>query len=323
MARNIAVSIIVPIYNVAVFLGRCLDSIAAQTFKNFNVYIIDDGSDDGSGAIAEKYVRKDSRFFYKKIERGGVAQARNVGLSLSDGEYIAFVDGDDFVAPDYIEKLYRAAADNDCKISSCNYNIHNEDAPQKSHCVKIRKLKTGIYTRDFYLNRVIRDWSVRSYLWNKLWHRSLFDDNGITFPKMYFEDIATVARLVFHTNKVAVIDEPLYNYSVHENSIMTTAKVEKINDYILSFGILKNYIQYRGEYKKFRLAFFRLAYIIFFANYYNIFKMHAICHNFKGWIKNQHIANKCIYNFAGKGFVASDKNPELECYIFAPENKKK
>lgn len=321
MTRDVAVSVIVPIYNVEKYLDRCLSSLRDQTFSNFNVIMIDDGSDDGSAVIAQSYEEKDSRFIYKRTNRSGVAQARNIGLGMSDGEYIAFVDSDDYVDKTYLEKLYNAAVNNNCKISSCNYALIYEKEPNVCKPVKIRKLKSGVYSKKKYLTKVIRDWSVRSYLWNKLWHRSLFVDNNISFPMMYFEDIATVARLVFNTNSVAIIDEPLYNYFVRGNSIMTTVRVEKINDYILSYGIVRNYIQYRGEYKQYRMAFLRFAMIVFFANHYNIFQLHWVCKNFKGWFKNQYIANKNILTFALGNFNATDDLPELPQYIFAPENK--
>lgn len=323
MTQDIAISVIVPIYNVEKYLDRCLSSLQGQTFSSFDVIMIDDGSEDKSADIAKGYAQSDRRFIYKRVERNGVARARNAGLSMTNGEYIAFVDSDDYVDNNYLEKLYFTAVENNCKISSCNYELVYEGGANAAHPVRIRKLKSGIYTRKRYLSKAIRDWSVRSYLWNKLWHRSLFFDNDITFPEMYFEDIATVARLIFHTNSVAVVDEPLYHYMVRKNSIMTTVKVEKINDYILSYGIVKNYIEYHGEYKQYRIALARLAVIVFFANYYNVFELHFVCRNFKGWIKNQHIANKGILHFACGTFTPTDSYPSMPQYIIAPENKRK
>lgn len=322
MPQSVAVSVIVPIYNVEDYLERCLGSIEKQTLRNFNVIMIDDGSDDKSGDIARTFAEKDGRFLYKKVGRNGVAAARNKGLELADGEFIAFVDSDDYVDTTYLEELYNAAVDNDCKISSCNYSLAYADKPGVDRPVKVRKLKTGVYSKEFYVKHAIRDWDVRSYLWNKLWHRSLFFDNNITFPNMYFEDIATVARLAFHTNKVAVIDKPLYYYSVRSNSIMTTTKVEKINDYILAYGITRNYIEYHGDTKTYRYSFLKFAFIIYFANYYNVFKLHLECRNFKGWFKNQVISNKNILHFARRSFEATEASPILPEYIFSPECKK-
>ena len=207
-----------------------------------------------------------------------------------------------------------------CEVSSCNYSVVKTfpDKPDKFSPVKIRKLKEGVYSGRYYTDHVIKDWSVRSYLWNKLFRRELFFDNNITFPSIYFEDIATVARLTFHANTVAITDKTLYNYYIRENSIMTSPKVEKINDYILSYGILKNYIAHKGELHKYKSAFFRFAVIIYFANYYNVFELHFKSKNFHGWIKNQHISNKNILYFASRKFKPDKDMPKLVQYALNP-----
>lgn len=323
MSQNnrIDVSVIVPIYNVETYLERCLSSLKCQTLKSFQILMIDDGSDDGSADIAKSFAEADSRFEYFCIPRGGVANARNVGLEHTQGEYIAFVDSDDYVSQVYLEHLYKAAVDNNCEISTCNYALVYDDHSGKTKPVKIRKLKSGVYSGEYYTQHAIRDWDVRSYLWNKLWHRSLFFDSDITFPKMYFEDIATVSRLTFNSNRVAVVDEVLYYYVVRKNSIMNSVKVEKINDYILAFGILRNYIQNQGAYRKYAFSLFRLACIVFFANHYNIFQLHTACRNMRGLIKNQYISNKNISYFAGRNFTAVQGYPKMPEYVFGPEDK--
>lgn len=318
MPHNVAVSVIVPVYNVEKYLERCLTSLEKQTFQFFDIIIIDDGSEDGSSEIAKSFSDRDSRFRYRRIERGGVANARNVGLSFASGEYIAFVDSDDYVEPDYIEKLYLAAKDNNCKISTCNYSLVYESSPHKDKPVRIRKLSSGVYSGDSYVKRIIEDWSVRSYLWNKLWHRSLFFDYNIEFPNMYFEDIATVARLAFNADKVVVVDEPLYHYFVRKNSIMTSVKVEKINDYIYAFAIIRNYIQYHGKLDTYKFSLFRLATIIFFANHYEVFRLHLACHNFREYFRNQILADRLIFYFLGRGFTATKDYPAMPQYVVLP-----
>ena len=320
MEKSIAISIIVPIYNSEHYLHDCLESIKNQTFEDFEVLLIDDGSSDHSGEVAAKFCEEDKRFIYLHYDRGGVANARNHGLEMSKGKYIGFVDSDDTVEKDYLYELYTAAENNGSEISSCSYSIvrTKKNKPDKYSPVKIRKLGTGVYSGRFYTDRVLKDWSVRSYLWNKLFRRELFFDNDITFPSMYFEDIATVARLTFHAKTVAIIDKPLYNYYIRANSIMTSPKVEKINDYVLSYGILKNYIGSHGKLHEYKFAFFRLAIIIFFANYYNVFEMHYKAKNFHGWIKNQHTTNKNIILFASRKYTCSDDLPTLPQYVINP-----
>ncbi len=320
MERSTEVSIIVPIYNSEHYLHDCLKSIQDQTFDNFEVLLIDDGSSDHSGRIAKQFCEEDKRFRYLHYNRGGVANARNHGLEMAKGKYIGFIDSDDTVEKEYLYELYNAAESNSSEIASCSYSIvrTRKNKPDKYSPVRIRKLKSGVYSGRFYTDHVIKDWSVRSYLWNKLFRRELFVDNNIKFPSMYFEDIATVARLSFNAKTVAITDKPLYNYYVRANSIMTSPRVEKINDYVLSYGILKNYITHHGKLNEYRAAFFRFAVIIFFANYYNVFELHFKTKNFHGWIKNQHITNKNILYFASRKYRSNEDLPTLPMYVMNP-----
>lgn len=318
MNKRIDVSIIIPVYNGEKYISECLESIRVQTLESFEVLIIDDGSEDNSGKIAKEVAKKDERFKYTRLDRGGVANARNKGLQLAKGEYIGFVDCDDTVEPEYIETLYKTAKDNDCDISSCNYCIVRTKPFYLKWKVGTRKLKTGVYTKEFYLKHVIEDWDVRCYLWNKLWHRKLFFENNITFPKMYFEDIATVPRLAFHANKVAIADVALYNYFIRANSIMTSVKVEKINDYIMSFAIMKSYIQLHGELDTYKKSLDKLAKIIKVANHFNVFELHWHSRNFHGHKRNRSIADKNIMAFASDDFRPTTALPVMSEYIINP-----
>ena len=123
MEKSIAISIIVPIYNSEHYLHDCLESIKNQTFEDFEVLLIDDGSSDHSGEVAAKFCEEDKRFIYLHYDRGGVANARNHGLEMSKGKYIGFVDSDDTVEKDYLYELYTAAENNGSEISSCSYSI--------------------------------------------------------------------------------------------------------------------------------------------------------------------------------------------------------
>ncbi len=320
MEHKTEISIIVPVYNSEKYLLECLQSIKDQTFEDFEVLLVDDGSSDKSADIARSFCETDSRFRFLHLDRGGVANARNHGLEMAQGKYIGFVDSDDTVEKEYLYELYSAAENNHSEVSSCSYSIvkTHPGKPDKYFPVRIRKLKGGVYSGRFYTDHVIKDWSVRSYLWNKLFRRELFFDNDIRFPSMYFEDIATVARLTFNAKTVAITDKPLYNYYVRANSIMTSPKVEKINDYVLAYGILKNYIAHKGKLHEYKAAFFRFAVIIFFANHYNVFDLHYKTKNFHGWIKNQHVTNKNILYFASRKYIPNEDLPTLPEYVINP-----
>ena len=121
--KNELISIIVPIYNVENYLRQCLDSIMSQSYQNFECLLINDGSPDHSADICREYVEKDSRFKYFEKDNGGVSSARNLGIELSKGEYITFIDSDDWVDSDYLEVLYNALIDENADISVSTYKI--------------------------------------------------------------------------------------------------------------------------------------------------------------------------------------------------------
>ena len=116
-----AVSIIVPVYNTERFLNRCIDSVLAQTYSDWELLLVDDGSTDSSGSICDEYATQDSRIRVFHKENGGVSSARNLGLDYARGEWITFVDSDDYIAPDMIEKLYETQKRNNADITVCGY----------------------------------------------------------------------------------------------------------------------------------------------------------------------------------------------------------
>lgn len=140
---NPIVSIIVPVYNVELYLRKCLDSILAQTFTNFEAVLVDDGSSDNCGAICDEYAAKDSRFVVIHQQNAGIIEARIVGLHHSQGQMIAFVDDDDYLAPDYVEKLSYPIIYDGVDLVSCDYCLI-EDGKVKNLCGKL----TGIYDRE-------------------------------------------------------------------------------------------------------------------------------------------------------------------------------
>ena len=122
---NKLVSIIIPVYNVEKYLAECIESVLKQTYQNIEILLIDDGSPDNSGKICDEYEEKDSRVRVIHKENGGVSSARNVGLEQANGEYITFIDSDDFVSESYIEELYIALENGNSDLAFCKYNHYN------------------------------------------------------------------------------------------------------------------------------------------------------------------------------------------------------
>ena len=214
------ISLIVPIYNVENYLWSCLDSIAKQTYSNIEVLLVNDGSPDGSAAICQEFVARDSRFRYIEKENGGLSDARNVGIARAKGEFLSFVDSDDWIEPTYVEDLYRAALFNDAEVVVSNYKKFDV----KDNCYWIH-IFDDYYETHYSGEELIqqlpalerKDFSFTTS-WGILFARRLFD--AISFPKgKTIEDTRTNYRLFAESSRLTYIHKALYNYRVGVDSI--------------------------------------------------------------------------------------------------------
>lgn len=315
-----AVSIIIPIYNVGDYLYRCLSSVACQTFKNFEVIMINDGSTDHSPTIAANFEKSFKNFKLLHNDKKGVASARNLGIKNATGEYVAFIDSDDYVDPNYLYRLYNVAKKNDADVSYCNYALYNIDLGAV-HTISIRKPRKGMHSNMKMAKHTVSDFTMRSYLWNKLWRRKLFTENNITFPEMLFEDIATTARLLYFANKGVVINKCLYYYTVRDGSIVKTFRIKSLNDYVLSLAVLRKFFIEQGVYNKMRFNHWRLAVTMIFANLYGLFRIHTANKNIKGFFTNVKNSTKSIFFIMSKKFETEGSTTELRYKMVAPEDR--
>ena len=211
-------TIIVAIYNVENYLNRCLDSLKNQTHDKYEVFCINDGSTDSSRDIILKYVNEDKRFKLFDKENGGLSDARNFGLERCDSKYVAFIDGDDFVENDYVEKsLAKMEADDLDMLVFAYKQYYLENGHEEINQLKI---KEGIYN-------INEEKAILAYTpnaaWNKIYKTSLFKDNNIEYPFGYrHQDMGTTPKLLLKANKVGYFNEPLYNYLVDRPNNITT-----------------------------------------------------------------------------------------------------
>lgn len=214
------ISLIVPIYNVENYLWSCLDSIAKQTYSNIEILLVNDGSPDGSAAICQEFVARDSRFRYIEKENGGLSDARNSGIAESKGEFISFVDSDDWIELTYVEDLYRAALFNDAEVVVSNYQEFHQERN-----VYLIHIFDDYYETHYSGEEVIqqlpllerKDLSFKTS-WGILFARRLFDT--ISFPKgKTIEDTRTNYRLFAESCRSTYIHKALYNYRVGVDSI--------------------------------------------------------------------------------------------------------
>lgn len=212
------ISIIVPVYNVEKYLRECLDSIVKQTYKNIEVILVDDGSTDGSGDICEEYARFDERIRIIHQENQGVSIARNNGITAANGEYVMFVDSDDWIEPDYCSIPYKHAKEYGADIVIFRHrDVGGENA------VNLEKRTPGILSKDQAVWMVYH--LCGAIVWDKLYRKELLD--GIRFPaSRYYEDCIFIPSVLIKAQCICYTDEILYNYRKREGSI-TTKKTEK------------------------------------------------------------------------------------------------
>ncbi len=233
------ISVIIPIYNNETFLQKCIDSILMQTYSNLEIILVDDGSTDGSGKICDQYAQKDPRVKVVHQQNQGISAARNAGIAVAKGEYISFVDSDDWVDATFIEILLKTAQQSNALIAVVGryevlaggtYQAQISLKPQEK---KIFAASQGNFTAEEALNLLLA--KIDRYIANKLYHRSVFEH--ALFPVgMVYEDIWILYRLLEHIDKVAVYNAPLYYYNrCNENSISKGKFTHKQLDYFKVF----------------------------------------------------------------------------------------
>lgn len=212
------VTIIVPVYNVEKYLNKCIDSILSQTFNNFELILIDDGSTDSSGNICDEYLNKDKRVKVIHKENGGVSSARNAGLDIAKGKYISFVDSDDYISDYYIEKLYNNIKDNNADISICGCNGFLKE--------KENNLNNIIYDIDILESKdaLLKLYNVNTRfiyvtVYLKMYKKSLFDNIRFPLGKIN-EDSFIIYKLYLKSNKIIYNNSKLYFYRNRQGSIM-------------------------------------------------------------------------------------------------------
>ncbi len=318
MKENPKISVIVPMYKVEKFIPRCMESIKNQTFKDFEVLMIDDGSPDKSAELAEKFAKEDERFILFHKTNGGLSDARNYGLERAKGKYVVFIDSDDCVHKDYLRVLYDECENNGADISYCNF--YHSFFMSKLILPSFSHIRTGVFEKEKALNMLIGDRYLHSFAWNKMYKKSLFADNHITYPKIYFEDVATSARVFLHANRVAVTKKSLYYYEKRGGSIMATMDMRKVNHLMLSILFIKNYVCYKNYYEICRHSIDRISKKMYMINWYSITAEHVKAWNFKGMKENFGINRKLYEYLISPDYTPTKNDPVLPVELKQPHN---
>lgn len=232
-------SIIVPVYGVEKYIDKCLNSLVKQSLKEIEVIVVNDGTKDNSQKIVDKYVKKypDKIKSYIK-ENGGQGSARNYGLKKASGEYIGYVDSDDFVEKDMYKKLYNKAKENNYDIVVCgNYNV-SEDYQNKNIDAFINNYNTDL--ENIFFGKMA--------VWNKIYKRDILIKNKLEFKeKVWYEDLAFTLKAIMNSNTFAFIDEPLYDYLIREGSTMNNSNVQRNLEILDAFNDILSYIKHNKK----------------------------------------------------------------------------
>lgn len=248
-------TIVVPIYNINGYLDKCLNSLTKQTYKEFDVLCVNDGSTDNSAKIIDKYTKKDKRF--KRIDKknGGLSDARNYALKTVKTKYVMFIDGDDYVEPDLVKTCIEHMENDNLDIFVFAYNQILLETNEKE-IIKIG-IDDGTYN-------IIDSPELLAYTpnaaWNKCYKTSLFVDNKIEYPFGYrYEDLGTTPKLLLEADRIGYLNKPLYNYIIDRPNNITSQIDEKMYHLLDISKSIVDYYNAKGVYRKYR---FELSYLI-------------------------------------------------------------
>lgn len=255
------VSVIVPVYNVEEYLDRCVDSILAQTYKNIEIILVNDGSSDSSGSLCKKNLARDSRIVVIEKRNGGLSSARNAGLDSMRGEYLVFVDSDDYIHPKMIENMLNALILNSVEIVECGIK-YVSDSRNEEKDFKESRVSLSDYKKIDHNQAVLKclDYQLKIMSWNKLYKASMFDN--LRFPVgMLNEDEFTTPFIIDRCTSYLVMDDNYYAYVHRQGSIMHSKFSMKRFDILEAFQHRLKYfsLKYHRKYDEVIMYHYFLA----------------------------------------------------------------
>lgn len=263
----IKVSIVVPVYNVYDYIEKCLTSLAKQSIDDYEVIVVNDGSPDKSQDVIDQFVIKYPTIFKSFVKKnGGLSDARNYGIKKASGEYIGFIDGDDYADENMFKILYEKAKENNFDVVVCDVNYVFPD--------KIKTISSNVLN-DSIDNLKGNMLNIYPAAWNKIYKRSLFE-TGVSFKRnVWYEDVEFLYRIFPYIKSIGTVNIPLINYVQRENSIIKTFD-KRLYNYIDNFnGIVDFYKEkgfYNEYYKELEYVYVRYLYSTFIINATNFDK---------------------------------------------------
>lgn len=239
--KNSKVTVIMPIYNVEPYLSKCIESVINQTYKNFELFLVDDGSKDDSPEIVDKYASIDPRIIPVHQVNSGVDAARNVGLERGTGKYVAFIDSDDWYDKLYLEKLVKTAESGDSQLVVCNFEPVGVDNPPK-----VKDIGTGVFNKEEAMTHLLGYNTFNGYVWNKLFFMDVIKEHNLRFQDGFWacDDVLYAGDYIFYCEKITVINDKLYYYRQNNagaNRVRYSGKVAFDKKWMSSFIVTKHF----------------------------------------------------------------------------------
>ncbi len=265
------ISVVVPVYNVERYLEKCIRSIINQSYKNLEVILVDDGATDHSGELCDKFASMDARIKVIHKENGGLSDARNAGIDVATGEYLAFVDSDDFIHPKMYETMVRIMEKDQAEMAICKIaHVREDDSINQNLSIPTdsKRMVSGKDLQHMYFDNRYAQMVVVA--WNKIYKRGYFEE--IRYPKgKIHEDEYTTYKITYPCSRISIIDAPFYYYVTRDTSIMGSFDGKR-------FDLLKSYIermQYFAEHKDAEIAGCYAKRFVRMANQYQIWSQES------------------------------------------------
>lgn len=263
------ISVIIPVYNVEKYLRQCLDSVINQTLKDIEIICVDDGSTDGSGAILDEYAANDERIKVIHKENGGLGSARNEGLRYVNAEYIFFLDSDDFIIVDTLEKMYNKSKLLDLDICVCGGTNYDTETGEH-HVMNYSINKKYLPQKDVFSSYEVKDTLFHLFIgwvWDKLYKTSLIVDNKLDFPPFRnTEDTSFTYFALILSNRIGIVDEPLHAYRRNVVTSVSKTRESEPDAFIKAMLLLKECLEAKNLYSTFKIGY--LNYFITFSKWH-------------------------------------------------------
>ena len=226
MIKEPLVTLIIPAYNTEKYIGKCIESILEQSYQELEIIILDDGSQDETNKICQKYAKMDSRIILISKKNTGVSDTRNVGIHNANGKYIIFVDSDDYVTPNYVEVLVREVENENVQMACAEY-FYVKEEKESVHESKLLKDEKKIISGSDAINMLHEKNGFQGYLWNKIFFKNIIINENILFDSKIkiWEDMLFCLKYLTKKEKVVYINKPVYYYVQRENSAINDDNV--------------------------------------------------------------------------------------------------